>query len=192
MGKIEQKAGKVSFVQSLKDYFIGYVDFKGRTTRAGYWWVTLILSIISFALLTSFLTKIISAIIAISNYESDYDYLLESQLRDVFADSVGLLILLVVLGLATFLPTLAMTVRRYRDAGLRGRGTLTIYIIFIICGMTNLSGNNLFFAMLVLAIDIFFFVLTVLATGSLETTSSNAVLLFFFRKKQTAIELTEE
>lgn len=46
MVKIEEK-GKVTFGQAFKDYFRGYVDFKGRTTRAGYWWMTLVLSILA-------------------------------------------------------------------------------------------------------------------------------------------------
>uniref|UniRef100_UPI003CCFE4BE DUF805 domain-containing protein n=1 Tax=Streptococcus uberis TaxID=1349 RepID=UPI003CCFE4BE len=39
----------MSFWTSIEGFFfIGYIDFKGRTTRAGYWWMTLILMIISF------------------------------------------------------------------------------------------------------------------------------------------------
>ena len=48
MEKINEVPGQVSFGRALKDFFIGYIDFKGRTTRAGYWWMTLILMIISF------------------------------------------------------------------------------------------------------------------------------------------------
>lgn len=50
MVKIEEK-GKVTFGQAFKDYFRGYVDFKGRTTRAGYWWMTLVLSIFGYILI---------------------------------------------------------------------------------------------------------------------------------------------
>lgn len=50
MVKIEEK-GKVTFGQAFKDYFRGYVDFKGRTTRAGYWWMTLVLSILALIFL---------------------------------------------------------------------------------------------------------------------------------------------
>ncbi|MHC5811788.1 DUF805 domain-containing protein, partial [Lactococcus lactis] len=48
MEKINEVPGQVSFGRALKDFFIGYIDFKGRMTRTGYWWMTLILMIISF------------------------------------------------------------------------------------------------------------------------------------------------
>ncbi len=56
MVKIEEK-GKVTFGQAFKDYFRGYVDFKGRTTRAGYWWMTLVLSILALIFILSLSAK---------------------------------------------------------------------------------------------------------------------------------------
>lgn len=35
---INEQPGKVTFLQAHIDYFKGFFDFKGRTTRAGYWW----------------------------------------------------------------------------------------------------------------------------------------------------------
>ena len=46
IARIEQNR-KVTFLQAIKDFFRGYVDFKGRTTRAGYWWVSFVLIIIA-------------------------------------------------------------------------------------------------------------------------------------------------
>lgn len=34
-----QEQGKVTFKQAFKDYWRGYIDFEGNTTRAGYWWM---------------------------------------------------------------------------------------------------------------------------------------------------------
>lgn len=39
MIKIKKRASCVSFSTAIKDFFVGYFDFKCRTTRAGYWWV---------------------------------------------------------------------------------------------------------------------------------------------------------
>lgn len=36
MEKINEVPGQVSFGRAFNDFFIGYIDFKGRTTRAGY------------------------------------------------------------------------------------------------------------------------------------------------------------
>ncbi|ALS00929.1 hypothetical protein ATZ33_05965 [Enterococcus silesiacus] len=47
MKKIHQIQGQVTFGKAIGDFFKGYFDFKGRTTRAGYWWVTLILTILT-------------------------------------------------------------------------------------------------------------------------------------------------
>lgn len=38
MNKINE-SGKVTFVQAWKDFWAGYFDFKGISTRAGFWWV---------------------------------------------------------------------------------------------------------------------------------------------------------
>ena len=32
---------QVSFIDAVKSFFVHYADFKGRSTRAEYWWVTL-------------------------------------------------------------------------------------------------------------------------------------------------------
>ena len=40
MNKINE-SGKVTFGQAWKDFWKGYVDFKGISTRAGFWWAML-------------------------------------------------------------------------------------------------------------------------------------------------------
>ena len=72
MVKIEEK-GKVTFGQAFKDYFRGYVDFKGRTTRAGYWWMTLVLSILALIFYIVIVGKAVSAILAAEYFET-YDF----------------------------------------------------------------------------------------------------------------------
>lgn len=43
--------GKITFKQAWVDFWKGYVDFGGRSTRAGYWWIQLLiyLLIVCFA-----------------------------------------------------------------------------------------------------------------------------------------------
>ncbi|WP_461215409.1 DUF805 domain-containing protein [Lacticaseibacillus sp. GG6-2] len=36
----------VGFVPAQRDFWRGYLDFYGRTTRAGYWWVQLVLGVV--------------------------------------------------------------------------------------------------------------------------------------------------
>ncbi|MCB5956082.1 DUF805 domain-containing protein [Enterococcus sp. CWB-B31] len=181
MGKINQKPGEVSFVQAIKDFFLGYVDFKGRTTRAGYWWVTLILSLGGFVMAFAMLGKIFSLVFSLID---DYGYYSESEIAAALTDSIGVFILFGVISLALILPTLALSVRRYRDAGVTGRGVLTFYIINFVGNIINLNGSSAFLTLIVSAISIFFFILSILPTDSLVTTSNSDAMQFFFRKKQ--------
>jgi hypothetical protein len=58
---INEKAGQVSFGRAFKDYFRGYVEFLGRTTRAGFWWVQLLMFFVWLALFGWLMVTIISA-----------------------------------------------------------------------------------------------------------------------------------
>ncbi|RXK57677.1 DUF805 domain-containing protein [Enterococcus faecalis] len=189
MVKIEEK-GKVTFGQAFKDYFRGYVDFKGRTTRAGYWWMTLVLSILALIFYIAIVGKAVSAILAAEYFET-YD----------FGNLLPLMLFALVLWLALLLPTWAMCVRRYRDAGMTGWGVLVLYLLSIACSYTQvfsvmstfkydvqtdtvITGGSPVFLFFTLVISLFFFLLTVLPTDKLTTTSQNSVLLHFFRYKE--------
>ena len=180
MARINEKPGKVSFIQAIKDFFIGYVDFKGRSTRAGYWWTVLALSISGFVLTFAVLGKVFGII---SRLSSSY-YSIEDDIAYAFADSMGLIIGILIFCLAIVLPSVALAVRRYRDAGLRGRGTLVFYIINFASTFFDISGTSSFLTLITTAISIFLFVLSVLPSDALTTTSDNDVILFFLRKKE--------
>ncbi len=136
MVKIEEK-GKVTFGQAFKDYFRGYVDFKGRTTRAGYWWMTLVLSILALIFYIAIVGKAVSAILAAEYFES---------YTQVFS----------------VMSTLKYDVQTD----------------------TVITGGSPVFLFFTLVISLFFFLLTVLPTDKLTTTSQNSVLRFFFRYKE--------
>ena len=184
MRKINEIPGKVSFGQAFKDFFIGYVDFKGRTTRAGYWWITLILILLSIVPILFF------GYLSIASVVSNPEVVNES---DVFSSMLGTaiipLIIMLIVSLALFLPSLAMSVRRYRDAGLRGRGFLVLWLISIASNYTEIvrafqqnSGSTLF-TFVAYIIGLLFFVLTVLPTNSITTKSNNRFIRFFLREK---------
>ncbi|MGL9915216.1 hypothetical protein IGI95_002650 [Enterococcus sp. DIV0784] len=185
MGKINEVPGKVSFGRAFKDFFIGYIDFKGRTTRAGYWWMTLILTILSFIPIIFFVYLAIGSAMSISGGANE---------SDVFTSILGSfiipLMILVIAWLALFLPSLAMAVRRYRDAGLRGRGFLVLWVISIASSYTEatsvLQHNNgsALFIFLAYAIGLLFFILTVLPANAIATKSNNDFVRFFLREKE--------
>ena len=87
-------------INAYKNFFKGYVDFAGRSTRSEYWWVWLANNILSIPLYMAYGN-------AMSNPRN------ESALIALG----GTAIIYMVIGLALLLPGLALTVRRLRDAG---------------------------------------------------------------------------
>lgn len=196
---IEEKAGHVSFGRAFKDYFRGYVEFLGRTTRAGYWWVQLILFLVWFALFGWLIATIIAAFM--NNVASPHWTLL-----------IAPIVIIVIVALALFLPNLALKVRRYRDVGLRGRGAAVLlgvqYLLSVtinigqstqtvhqIEALRNLnttvattvpSGFGWLTTLVSLAFGLFFFVLTVLPSDTMNTSSQNRFVRFFLREKVEA------
>ncbi|MGO2063916.1 MAG: DUF805 domain-containing protein, partial [Latilactobacillus curvatus] len=112
MREIQETPGQVTFKSAWRDYFKGYFDFTGRTTRAGYWWAMLILMIVWFM---------------------PFFALLFAQAAKVQLKMSGALVLYIIviglLGVLTFIPTLALSVRRYRDVGLNGRGAVVLWLL---------------------------------------------------------------
>ena len=98
-------------INAYKNFFKGYVDFAGRSTRSDYWWIWLGNMIIYIPFFFAYGN-------AISNPRN------ESALIALG----GTAIIYMVIGLALLLPGLALTVRRLRDAGFHWA---LIFIIFI-------------------------------------------------------------
>ncbi|MDR9788655.1 DUF805 domain-containing protein [Enterococcus faecalis] len=177
MARIEQK-GKVSFNQAIKDFFRGYFDFKGRTTRAGYWWVGLL-----FTLLT-----IITIILGIVFFFSAFAYSSVDALK-------WWLILYFIFILIAIIPSIALNIRHNRDVGLTGWGSLCLYLILFMSQGTysyNFDyvtekitfGNNILLTFLAFTINVFMFLLTIFPTDMLTTKSENKILRFFFRSAE--------
>lgn len=108
-----QEEKQVTFFQALKHYLFGYASFSGRTNRASFWMVQLVL-----LLLFTFSLALLSAV-----------HLLESFIfGGSFVATWLLLALVFLLAISLMLPTLAIFARRFRDAGL---SNFSIGIIFI-------------------------------------------------------------
>ena len=103
---------------AYKKFWTRYADFSGRSSRSDYWWVVLcnFLITLPFSLIAffGFLIPLFSEIY----YAGLYDY--EPDLSGAMAGAglaVFIMFLLTIYWLATFVPYLAITVRRLRDAG---------------------------------------------------------------------------
>lgn len=173
MKRINQVPGEVTFARANKDFFTGFLDFRGRTTRAGYWWVRLITVNICLMILrmVSFTTPF---------WQMDIFFLL-------------------VLGV----PTIASETRRLRDVGFRGRGVFIYFGLMaslVLIDIFRFFSNDLlmFYRVfnriglkMIALTSIGMFFLTLLPSNFLETRSTNRVLTFFFREKKEVQE-TEE
>lgn len=83
----------MNFLDSIKDGFRKYAEFEGRATRPQFWWFILFIALVQ----------------AVCNVFVFIQLAPNVSLGSVFSSLVGI---------ATLLPTLAVGVRRLRDAGL--------------------------------------------------------------------------
>lgn len=134
---INQRPGEVTFTRAVRDFFLGYVEFKGRTTRAGYWWIKLITMLSNFFVIVLAFWLFFKVTVESMRFY-DYEYVTEEELGlEVILALMPYLPLFILFGfiyLAFFLPNLALTCRRLRDTGLSGRGILAQYLV--ITGLT--------------------------------------------------------
>lgn len=96
------ESGKVTFLQAWKDLWKGYFDFKGISTRAGFWWAIL------FCLIE---LKILDFLIKIVN---------------------GEMIMFYILFIIITIPILTAALRRFRDAGLNENLIAILFIAYIL------------------------------------------------------------
>jgi len=118
MNPVNKNLEEISMFSAYKKFWTRYADFSGRSSRSDYWWVVLcnFLITLPFSLIAffGFLIPLFSEIY----YAGLYDY--EPDLSGAMAGAglaVFIMFLLTIYWLATFVPYLAITVRRLRDAG---------------------------------------------------------------------------
>lgn len=98
-------------INAYKNFFKGYVDFTGRSTRSEYWWIWLT-----------------NMILLVPFYSAYFKALANPRNETALMALGGIAIIYMIFGLALMLPMLALTVRRLRDAGFHWA---LIFIIFI-------------------------------------------------------------
>ena len=98
-------------INAYKNFFKGYVDFTGRSKRSEYWWIWLT-----------------NMILLVPFYSAYFKALANPRNETALMALGGIAIIYMIFGLALFLPGLALTVRRLRDAGFHWA---LIFVIFI-------------------------------------------------------------
>ncbi|PCF37672.1 DUF805 domain-containing protein [Staphylococcus delphini] len=109
---------KVGFVEAFKLYWTNYVNFKGRSRRSEYWWVMLWHVIIMIPAL--FLAVVLMFIPILG-----------------WIVAVILFIAIGLYSLATIIPNLALTVRRFHDVGFSMLIPILSFIVGIIYNIAS-------------------------------------------------------
>jgi len=96
-------------INAYKNFFKNYAEFTGRSTRPDFWWVwlgNLILSI-PFWIIYFYIVYLSTVMDSVSDSASEATFIV-----------LGLVVIIyAIFYLATLVPTLALSVRRLRDAG---------------------------------------------------------------------------
>lgn len=114
MNKINE-SGKITFGQAVKDFWTGYFDFKGTSTRAGFWWGALIYGVCKF--IVGFLRGFVRGFMASKGMTFNVTVI----------DAIYYILLI-----AITIPILAAAVRHFRDEGLKEGVIVALVIIYII------------------------------------------------------------
>ena len=135
MEERQQVATKISFRQAIKDYFQGYFDIKGTTTRAGFWKAVLFMALVAVVLVVALFFVMIQLWIEASR----------SGGGDTNPITIAILIILFYgVPLAMLIPMFTMGIRRFRDAGINQKVSITFVVGLIIVLVVNLFVGNAF------------------------------------------------
>lgn len=109
--------------KAYKTYWKQYADFEGRSTPADFWWVFLIKFLIGLALFIIFwITIFWQSADFMATFDGNIDAMTDAENTQLGLQIIVALLPLLVFsclwGLANFIPTYALQVRRLRDAGL--------------------------------------------------------------------------
>lgn len=114
----------VSMKEAIIDFFKRYAKFKGKSTRAAFWWIQLIgflISIVGLIAMCLFFVCIASGHMMGPTNTTAAKYGLWT--------SIIIGIILFILALACIIPSISLTFRRYQDVGLSLTGALIFYVL---------------------------------------------------------------
>ncbi|MBO7484420.1 MAG: DUF805 domain-containing protein [Alphaproteobacteria bacterium] len=120
---LDASSSDITATQAYKDYWKKSFVWRGRATRAEYWWPYL------FNMLVAFVFNLVFGIISI-----------------VKDDEIFATVPYVLLGIVMLFPNLAVTVRRFHDLG--KSALLALAPIWILLGLSGLAFISIFYSYL--------------------------------------------
>lgn len=142
-------------------FFGNYVNFTGRSARREYWWWTLWYTLISVIEIIVFLTMIVGSVVNWTKLDDLSQFTGKSVIPLLIMLGVVLLI-----ALAVALPTLSLTIRRFRDAGV----PWWVYVILLVieaAATVIFGGDSNTATFISAAVGITIFVITVLPSKNI-------------------------
>jgi len=123
----------VGFVEAIKRGFRNYATFSGRATRAEYWW---------WALFTTLSISWLSLFVVGVTLVLSLEWLSSSVI--MFALSLSLMGLGYLIGMACWIPTISVAIRRLHDIGKSGLWVLLVQIPFPVVLLTTVLVLGMF------------------------------------------------
>lgn len=136
----------MNFIDAIKSFFSKYAQFSGRARRSEHWYAFLFVQLVSWALSIGLMCTILPSIIALGN---GADTMSEQEVVQLLLSSIlnPWLLVLMLFGLATLIPTISIQVRRMHDTGRPGAwvwvywgGYVANVIVPMIGGLIFLAG----------------------------------------------------
>lgn len=176
---VDQRGQKIGFVEAIKSFFKGYVDFLGYTSRSGYWFVVLVDAVLFLIIAGAIVSQLASVgLLSMIGPESDVTSVLEILASGFLTNTVHLVFLGVVLLTLLMLPLTTLYVRRLRDAGLTDQFIAIMFVLSTVSfGLLDEVGEILSLVTLVANI-----VFLASKSNALKTSSENKVMQFLFQK----------
>lgn len=140
---------------TIPAFFANYVNFSGRSRRSEYWYITLWTFILYILFFTGLFTALTGTAYTLSTNS------VEDIWSGIWVGAGFMIIIFIIFGLAVLLPSLALIIRRYRDAGIPWWVLLIQYAIVLFANMIwGYSSNQS--ALIGLVSGILTFVITLL------------------------------
>lgn len=108
----------MNFGKAITLYWTNYANFKGRTSRAAFWWAVLFTALASMAVSIIFPDQHMTLMMDPNNWIDDQELWQSSPAQNLWS-------------LATFIPSLALLVRRLHDTGRSGHWAWLMLAIFV-------------------------------------------------------------
>ncbi|MGX7069467.1 DUF805 domain-containing protein [Gemella bergeri] len=181
---IDQRKKHVTFGSAFSDFFKGFVDFNGYSSRAGHWFPVGTIHVGFLIVLIVFFYSVFASFAGItSRAYRNYDYFSGNSFADAASTattSIAVIFILIVIGIIILIPITASYARRLRDVGFTNWGLAILIVLFYL-----LNYFTIYIISFIYVIG-FFFVLMSLPSNALETNKNDDFIKFFVRQTPQA------